>query len=527
MTINSDIFVGDKKNMKRVKNGFSYEKNGWTYISIKGTPSERGYAHGYLIADKFKRIQEMMKFMCVSEYGETWEYFIEAGRVNLKPTIMQSFREYYDEMNGIAEGCCAGGTKTTLDEILAWNNSLTLLESWYPNMDPTNKGLHGSSIPKEGGRILQKREGIREMRGGGRGGIGSKGSSDRCSAFMATGDYTKDGKIVLAHNTFDDFITGQYTNVILDMHCTSSGHRLLMQTSPGFMWSGTDFAISSHGIVMTETTIGGFVPYENNYPISCRIRKAMQYGTTLDECVKILLDGNSGDYANSWMFGDIRTNEILRIELGLKYHNIERTKSGYFVGFNATYDPRIRNLECVNSGFDDIRRHQGARRVRLTELMEENKGKLTAELAKTLIADHFDVYLNKINPCSRTVCSHYDLDAREFMSQSDRPKPFSARGALDGCVADSNMLKRMSFWSRWGNSCGTSFRVDEFCKINKQWAYLQPYLNDRLRQPWTRFSMANGDKMKNPIKKGHHKKSHRRNTLTSNHTKKRTIKHRK
>ena len=66
MTINSDIFVGDKKNMKRVKNGFSYEKNGWTYISIKGTPSERGYAHGYLIADKFKRIQEMMKFMCVS-----------------------------------------------------------------------------------------------------------------------------------------------------------------------------------------------------------------------------------------------------------------------------------------------------------------------------------------------------------------------------------------------------------------------------------------------------------------------------
>ena len=38
--------------MQSVKNGISYELNGWKYISIKGTPRERGYAHGYLAAKK-------------------------------------------------------------------------------------------------------------------------------------------------------------------------------------------------------------------------------------------------------------------------------------------------------------------------------------------------------------------------------------------------------------------------------------------------------------------------------------------
>ena len=40
----------------KVKNGIRYEKNGWIYISIKGSPRERGYAHGYLTV---KEIQDI------------------------------------------------------------------------------------------------------------------------------------------------------------------------------------------------------------------------------------------------------------------------------------------------------------------------------------------------------------------------------------------------------------------------------------------------------------------------------------
>jgi hypothetical protein len=288
-----------------------------------------------------------------------------------------------------------------------------------------------------------------------------------------------------------------------------------MQTSPGWIYSGSDFFITSKGIIGTETTIGGFSGYENLIPVAYRARKAMQYGNSLDEYVKIFLDGNSGDYANSWLFGDINTNEIMRIELGLKYKNVEKTKNGYFIGFNAPYDPRIRCLECHNTGYDDLRRHQGARKVRLADLMDESKGKLDANLAMQYIADHYDTYLQKENnPCSRTVCSHYELDAREYMSDPSRPKPHQPRGALDGCAGDSRLTENMSFMARFGSSCGTPFIVNDFCNKRRQWNYLKPLLHDRPTQPWTMFTTTKSYKKRNTQK--------HRDSSTKNSSRKKT-----
>ena len=219
--------------------------------------------------------------------------------------------------------------------------------------------------------------------------------------------------------------------------------------------------------------------------------------------VKILLEGNSGDYANSWLFGDIHKNEIMRIELGLKYYNVEKTKNGVFIGFNATYDPQIRNIECSNQGFFDIRRHQGARYVRLSDLMDEYKGKLNIEVAKQIIADHYDVYLKTENKCSRTVCSHYDLDPREYMSAAGRPVPFSPHGAVDGFVVDSNMAKKMSICGRYGNSCGTPFLKNEYFKNNRQFEMFEPYIFDRPSQQWIDLPFSKTFTKKNIIHKRH------------------------
>ena len=453
----------------KIKNGLSYDKNGWKYISIKGEPKERGYAYGYLCANDFKEIQKMLKFFMMESFGMEWEYFITEISNDFKEMTEKEFKEFYDEMEGIAEGCVANGCETTVDEIIAWNFYMSI-SYWYSTKSQTRIGKEG-------------------------------GSPDRCSAFIAVGDWTADGKIVCAHNSFTDFIDGQYSNVVLDLN-PSKGNRFIMQTSPCWIWSGTDFFVTDKGIIGTETTIGGFIPYEKRYPVGYRIRQAMQYGNTLDECCEILLKENSGDYANSWLFGDTNTNEILRIELGLKYHNIERTKNGFFIGFNAPYDEKIRNLEVQNSGFYDIRRHQGARLVRLGDLMDEHKGKINIDIAKKIISDHYDVYLQKDdNPCSRTVCSHYDLDAREYMSDPSRPKPFSPHGAVDGIVCDTTLAKSMSFIGRFGNSCGIPFNKDEFCKKHRQYYKFCPYLKDRPTQEWTEFTVTNlsnklGDKKK-------------------------------
>jgi len=462
--------------MEKVKNGISYEMNGWLYVSIRGNPKERGYAYGQLIHKEMKKVKKILEFTIYNDFGVKWDFFVESCKKYFTPKIKEKFQEFYEEMLGFSEGCSSKGTIMTLDEVIAWNNIFTLTEGWYANMPEAEKiKVKGSSSSN----TAASREG---------------GALERCSAFMATGDWTADGKIVVAHNNFSNFVDGQLARIVVDLNPTK-GNRFLMMGFPGWIWSGTDFFITDKGIIGTETTIGGFRSYEKKIPVAYRIRKAMQYGETLDDYVKILLDGNSGDYANSWLFGDINTNEIMRIELGLKYNNIERTKNGFFIGFNAPYDPKIRNLECENSGMYDIRRHQGARYVRLNDLMDKHKGKLNIEVAKEIIADHYDVYLLKEdNPCARTVCSHYELDAREYMSQADRPKPYSPHGACDGCVTDTSMAKKMSFSGRFGNSCGMPFIADDFFKKHRQWEIFKPYVKDRPSAPWTEFAIT--DKFK-------------------------------
>ena len=466
---------------QKIKNGIRYDLNGWTYVSIKGLPKERGYAYGKLIAKDIKEIRRVLDFIIYTDFGVKWEFFIQAAKKYFTPKIKESFYEFYEEMLGFAEGA-----EIDINEVVAWNNYFTLTESWWNNM-PEEESILVKGSNKS--NINSRKEG---------------GSQERCSAFIAVGDWTENNKIVCAHNNFSNFIDGQFARFILDIKPTK-GNRILMAGFPGWIWSGTDFFVTSAGILGTETTIGGFVAYENNIPISCRIRNAMQYGQNLDDYEKMLLDGNSGDYANSWLFGDTNTNEIMRIELGLRFYKTERTKNGYFIGFNAPYDPRIRNLECVNTGIDDIRRHQGARKVRLSDLMQQNKGKLNVNIAQQIISDHYDVYLNKENPCSRTCCSHYELDSREYMSDPQRPKPFQPRGALDGNVVDSIMTQNMSFLLRWGNSCGIPFNATKFCSENRVWEYLLPYLIDRPQQPWTLFKSINSKrssiKNKNKIKK--------------------------
>ena len=161
--------------------------------------------------------------------------------------------------------------------------------------------------------------------------------------------------------------------------------------------------------MITETTIGGFNVYDaEKVPEFARIR----YAVTLDEFVELFWKDNNGGYANTWFVGDLVTNEIMRFEAGLKFCHIDKTKDGYYAGFNAPLDPCIRNLECADSGFADIRRHQGAGQVRIPQLMEAYKGRIDNEAAQKIIADHYDVYLKKGNPCSRTVWSRYELDMR-------------------------------------------------------------------------------------------------------------------
>ena len=157
--------------------------------------------------------------------------------------------------------------------------------------------------------------------------------------------------------------------------------------------------------------------------------------------------------------------------------------------------------------------------------MQQYKGKIDIKIGQKILADHYDVYLKKINPCSRTCCSHYDLDDRAFMSQSDRPKPYQPRGALDGIVCDSKMAKKMSLMARWGSSCGIPFNKTKYCNKHIQWKDQEPYLHDRPTRPWTIFSSLSEKKREiKTIKQHHHKKMVKKNNTKKNNIKRNNTK---
>ena len=430
--------------------GYRFDRNGWIYIHIEGDPHERGYQHGYLVAPELQEILRSLKYLTYWNSGMQWEFFVEAGE---KLFVDRVDQEFLDEIKGIADGAKDAGVDVTWQEILTWNGYEELTDYWWPNVQ---EGRLDQNINKE-----------------------------HCSAFIATGSATEGGKILMAHNSWNAFEEGQFANLILDIK-PARGHRMFMQAAPGYIDSFSDFFVTDAGLMGTETTIMGFSQYDpNEEPEFSRIRKAMQYANSLDEIVDLMKKRNNGGYANSWLLADANTGEIMRLELGLKYYNVERTKDGYYVGFNAPTDPRIRNLECSSTGYTDIRWASGARRVRLTQLMTEHHGKIDAEVAKRILADHYDVYLEKENPCSRTVDGHYELDAFEYWPSR---QPYRPMGAVDGKVTDSDMAKKLSFWARWGSSCGMPFDARKFLAEHTQWSHLEGYLKDRPSQPWASFS---------------------------------------
>ena len=443
--------VDDAGGITQQGNGYRFDKNGWIYVHIEGTPHEMGFQHGYLVAPELEEILRSLKYLTYWETGKEWGFFVEAAE---KLFVKHIDQEFLEEIKGIAEGARAAGVDISWQEVMTWNGYEELTGYWWPN----------------------------ELTG-----AYSAGDNDHCSGFIATGSATKDGKIVMAHNSWDLFEQGQFFNMILDIK-PATGHRMFMQSVPGYIDSMTDFFVTEAGLMGTETTIGGFGLYDpDEVPEFVRMRKAIQYASTLDEFVDIMKKQNNGGYANSWLLADTKTSEIMLFELGLKYQNVERKKDGSFIGFNAPQDPRIRNLECSDTGYTDIRTAMGARRVRLTQLMDKYHGKIDIQIAQKILSDHYDVYLKKENPCSRTIEGHYELDAFEYWAGRD---PFRPHGAIDGKVTDSDLAREMSFWARWGSSSGMPFNAQKFLDEHPQWNYLQGYLKDRPTQPWTFFEMG-------------------------------------
>lgn len=431
-----------------------HEKAGWIYLHLQGGPRERGFQHGYLAAKEIAEGLRVTRTVWKHESSMEWSWLVANTKGFMEPAIDPENR---DELKGIVEGMLAAGEVATYDDIVTYNAQLELRWYWWPNAQ--KKLTDGIDI------VTKPRE--------------------SCSSFIATGKMTADGGVVLGHNTWDDYDEAR-ENIIVDI-APITGHRILMQTMPGWIHSGTDFFITDAGIVGSETTIGHFEHFsQKGIPEFVRMRRATQDAANLDQWCAIMKKGNNGGYANAWLVGDINTREIARLELGLKYIGFERTTDGYYTGSNIAEDPHLLRLETDGSD-NDIRGSSVARRVRWKQLMKENQGKIDIEVAKAMEADSFDVYLGKTNPGSRTIAGHCELESMMIGGGNDGA-PFEPLGAVDCKVVDTRMAKAMSFAARWGSADGTAFDAEAFLTAHPQYDWMQGILMSRAVQPWAEFT---------------------------------------
>ena len=430
----------------RLKGASRGARNGWITVRLAGTPPEIGYQHGRLLAPEIADALAVAKLSLTHDGKRDWGFYRRAAETVFWPRLDAEHRQ---EMQGIADGAAAAGVAIDLWDVVALNASIEV--PYY------------TATLDEDGR---------------------SGAPDRCSAFVATGRHTRDGRPVIAHNNWSGYLEGSRWNVIFDIR-PASGHRILMDGMPGLIHSGDDFGINSAGLAITETTITGFKGFDPaGIPEFARARKAMQYAASIDDFDRIMRGGNNGGYANAWLVADTTTGEIARLELGLRNVTLERTRDGYFTGTNYPVSPKLA-AEETKFRLDDPSLSANARRLRAEELMKASEGKIDVDFAKRYLSDHHDAHERKDDaPSERTLCGHVDLSPR---GMGDWFAAWGPAGTVQSKVADAAMVGRMSLAAALGHPCGRTWQAAPHLEKHPDYAWAKPLMRDLVVGPWTLF----------------------------------------
>ncbi len=448
-----DAAKGDEA---RLKGAYRFQRSGWVYVHLEGAPADIGYQHGYLLAPEIEDGFRVVQFKDVHRTKRDWNFYRATAQNILWPHIDE---EYQQELQGIADGLKARGSSMDVWDVVALNAMEEVPDYYVPTLDRQQKIAHAPDLKAPG----------------------------NCSAFVATGSWTKDHKPVIAHSNWTDIATGKRWTIVFDIVPTH-GYHMLTDGFPGIIVSDDDFGINSSGLMVTETTIAGFYGFDpHGKPEFMRARKALQYAGSIDQYVEIMLDGNNGGYANDWLLADNKTGEVARFETGLKLHRVWRTKDGYFEGANFPSDPQLTKLETT---FDpnNMASSPNARRKRWEQVMPANKGQIDVALGEKFLADHWDTYEGKEDRNFRGLCGHGDTAPAGEPAWTE--PAYSPMGAVTAQAADSTMAKNMMLQARAGHPCGEDFIADKFLQDHPEFDWQRPILIDMKGNPWAEFKAS-------------------------------------
>jgi len=470
----TDAKISFTESALSINRGYRYNVGGWIYVYIEGDPYERGFQHGYLlaheIADMITRWSNIVHKMPIvgmftgqpgtSLYNKTSELWWNFCKRRAMKVFWPDFPpEYKEEIRGIADGVKARGVKIFGRDV-TYEDILNLNEMYETMQQLTNpqKGIHPlktlfESLRRVVPKLNEKyeMEFVKEML--------SQPPVDLCSGFIATGNATTNGQIVIAQSTFFGAVSwwfpyyiAQRWNVILDVN-PSSGYRFQMSTAPGYIWSDENFYQNENGIVFIDTTYASQGPwFKSGLSLAVRTRKAIQYSNSIDDVIYTLRHNSNGVWPAVWLIGDTKTGEIARLDLGLYRYKVWRTRDGFYWSANNLMDEKVR-----------------AEQLRLAAIYQGRLFQLFHIIFKT---EGYQYYTRKYYPCDRDL--KFEELGKKYYGKIDvevvkriMSTPPIGDYASDCKVTDSYLVKENGLWAFWGNTEGktwnaTELRIDNY-----------------------------------------------------------------
>ncbi len=432
------------------------QQDGWNIVHISGSPFQRGFQQGWYASKSATAI-------LYTYLGEPGSDSREKARTIAREIVWDKVpREYQMHMEGIVFALNKKGYSCDIWDIVALNN--------WADQEVYEKAFDEDC--SEGARASEE-----NLSGG-----------DRCSAFIATGDATTHGQIVVGHNTWSSYNEDFMYNYIFCVH-PKQGYDYVVQTSGASIWSGEDWYMNSAGLMVVETSLQGNVSDPEGMPLFVRITQAIQYTDNIDDFLEVLTKNSNGGYPNEWLIGDAKTGEIASAQLGCKICEVHRTFNGFYGSSNYPWGEQYRAEQGDSVPEPDPMHFGYARRVRWNQLEKIYYGRIDINVGRTMLSDHYDTYLDSNEPSGRTICGHWE-------SERVDPKFIgTAGGAYDGKVTDSTLvLAGMGQWVRWGHPCGRKFDACAFLKDNPSWtenhgpthvSYLKTFEEQSQDNPWT------------------------------------------
>jgi hypothetical protein len=431
---------------------YMFEKNKFIFIHLEGDSYTIGYLHGKNLAERVQRAIDAYAHASQDWNDLSWDQ-IRRQAVTYWPYVDD---EYRLEIQGIADGAAAMGVQSPSGGTVDWIDILGLNAQWDIWWRASLPGNPFWWWPFSGEEKIDND-------------VFPLDSPHHCSAFVATGDATKDGEIVLAQSLWMPYYLPPAHAIFMDL-VPPDGNRICMEVTAGMIWSGTEWYVTSGGLIVAETTLGTGPYIWGNTPAFVRIRRAVQYANSIDDFKDIMLTDSNGAYCGDYLLGDVNTNEAAILELGAHEYELARTKNGFLGSCNYPWDPEVAEEMGATQGWD-----HGCypRYVRWQQLSEQYYGEITTEHGKAFIGDHYDTVEEKINPCSHTLCGHVE-------NASGYP-----HGSMDAKVTNSSMAKRLESWTRFGHSCGQPFDKEVHAQEHPEYAF--PDLLDMIAGNWTTF----------------------------------------